>query len=262
MKIEPNKVGAFVKCNLKSASKEEISEIKTALEKFGVLFFRNQDLDSKSYINLAKNFGNLADYPMLKGLEGFPEITVVERKKSDKGANFGGIFYHSDSSYTDHPPRFTMLLARLVPPRGQGNTEFASQYLAYEKLPGDYKKKIENLKGIFSSSGKISITRLDREKEKGTGKAKDFEAVHPIVKTINGQKTIYCSPGHVVGFKDLDGNEAEKLQNFLFNHQVKEEYNYSFEWGKNDLVCWDNRSILHKANSFNGDRIMHRITIQ
>jgi len=155
-----------------------------------------------------------------------------------------------------------MLLARLVPPRGQGNTEFASQYLAYEKLPEDYKKKIENLKGIFSSSGKISITRLDREKEKGTGKAKDFEAVHPIVKTINGQKTIYCSPGHVVGFKDLDGNEAEKLQNFLFNHQVKEEYNYSFEWGKNDLVCWDNRSILHKANSFNGDRIMHRITIQ
>ena len=96
MIIEPKKVGAFVKCNLKTASKEEISEIKTALEKFGVLFFRNQDLDSKSYINLAKNFGNLADYPMLKGLEGFPEITVVERKKSDKGANFGGIFYHSD----------------------------------------------------------------------------------------------------------------------------------------------------------------------
>ena len=61
MKIEPNKVGAFVKCNLKSASKEEISEIKTALEKFGVLFFRNQDLDSKSYINLAKNFWDEAE---------------------------------------------------------------------------------------------------------------------------------------------------------------------------------------------------------
>jgi taurine dioxygenase len=155
-----------------------------------------------------------------------------------------------------------MLLAKLVPTKGLGNTEFASQYLAYEKLPNDYKKKIENLKGVFSSSGPIAVTRLEREKEKGTGKAKDFEAIHGIVKTINNRKAIYCSPGHVTNFLDLDEKEAKKLQDFLFKHQVKKEFVYAFKWEKNSIAMWDNRSMLHQATPFSGDRIMHRITIQ
>ena len=257
-----NNIGAKITCDLKTAGKEEIGEIEKTLEKFGLVFFRNQNLDSKSYIQFAKNFGPLADYPMLKGLsDEFPKITVVERKKTDTGPSFGHQF-HSDSSYTKNPPRFTMLLAKLVPTKGLGNTEFASQYLAYEKLPDDYKKKIENLKGVFSSLGPIAVTRLEREKEKGTGKAKDFKAIHNIVKTINNRKAIYCSPGHVTNFLDLDEKEAKKLQDFLFKHQVKKEFVYAFEWEKNSIAMWDNRSMLHQATPFSGNRIMHRITIQ
>ena len=85
IKIKPqdNKKGAYIDCDIKTLSKEELDSLKKALEEFGVLFFRNQDLDPKSYIKFAKNFGPPADYPMLKGLDGFPEITVVERKKTD-----------------------------------------------------------------------------------------------------------------------------------------------------------------------------------
>ena len=270
MKIEPNKVGAFVKCNLKTASKEEISEIKTALEKFGVLFFRNQDLDSKSYINLAKEFGPLADYPMLKGLsKEFPEITVVERKKTDTGPSFGGPVdtrfhsgYHTDSSYTSSPPRFTMLLAKLVP-KGQGNTEFSSQYLAYKNLPENYKKKLENLKGVFSSSGSIAKSRVESELKRGKGNKNSFEAIHPIIKKINNKKSIYCSPGHLIKFVDVGEKEAKELKDFLFNFQVKPEFCFSFEWEPKSLAIWDNRSMLHRATSVSGvDRILHRITIQ
>ena len=51
IKIEPcsNNIGAKIACDLKTAGKEEIGEIEKALEKFGVVFFRNQNLDSKSY---------------------------------------------------------------------------------------------------------------------------------------------------------------------------------------------------------------------
>ena len=145
IKVQPckNNIGAEISCSLKTASKEEINKIKEALNGFGVVFFRNQNLDSKSYIKFAKNFGPLANYPMLKGLsEKFPEITVVERKASDTGPSFGEQF-HTDSSYTENPPRYTMLLAKLVPEKGLGNTEFASQYLAYENLPDKYKKKLK-----------------------------------------------------------------------------------------------------------------------
>ena len=264
IKVQPckNNVGAEISCNLKTVVEEEIKKIKEALNGFGVVFFRNQNLDSKSYIKFAKNFGPLADYPMLKGLSNeFPKITVVERKASDTGPSFGEQF-HTDSSYTENPPRYTMLLAKIVPEKGLGNTEFASQYLAYENLPDKYKKKIENLKGIFSSSGPISVTRIERELEKGTGKSKDFKSIHRIIKKINNRKSIYCSPGHVVNFLNLKKEESKELKNFLFKHQIKKEFVFSFEWEKNSIAIWDNWSILHQATPFSGNRVMHRITVQ
>tara|TARA_B100000579_G_scaffold379292_1_gene346542 strand:- start:1672 stop:2490 length:819 start_codon:yes stop_codon:yes gene_type:complete len=264
IKIIPcnKKIGAEIVCNLKSIKKKQIKLIKNSLNAYGMVFFRNQNLDSQSYIKFAKKFGNIAHYPMLKGLSlKFPQITVVERKISDKGPSFGEQF-HTDSSYTKKPPKFTMLLARLVPNKGIGNTEFASQYLAYEKLPKIYKKKIENLKAVFSSSGPISITRLEREKERGTGKSKDFKAVHKIVKKINKRKAIYCSPGHVENFLKTNVNEEKKIKNFLFKHQIKKKFVFEFEWEKNSLAIWDNRSMLHQATPYNGNRIMHRITIK
>ena len=262
--IKPCKknVGAEIICSLRLVKKKEIKLIKNSLNKYGVIFFRNQNLDSRSYVRFAKKLGKIADYPMLKGLSSkFPEITVVERKISDKGPSFGEQF-HTDSSYTRKPPRFTMLLAKLVPSKGFGNTEFSSQYLAYENLPETYKKKIKNLKAIFSSSGPISITRLEREKEKGTGKSKDFKAIHKIIKKINNRKTIYCSPGHVESFLKISKKEERKIKNFLFKHQIQKRFIFSLEWEKNSLAIWDNRSMLHQATPFNGNRIMHRITIK
>ncbi len=49
--------------------------------------------------------------------------------------NFGGI-WHSDTAYLEQPPSATLLLAREIHPGG-GDTLFANQYLAFERLsPG------------------------------------------------------------------------------------------------------------------------------
>ena len=50
-----------VQIDIKTLSKEELDSLKKALEEFGVLFFRNQDLDPKSYIKFAKNV-SFSDY--------------------------------------------------------------------------------------------------------------------------------------------------------------------------------------------------------
>jgi len=131
LEIIPNKknIGAEIILNLKDISNEDISTIKKALNKYGMIYFRNQKLTSKLYIKFAKNFGKLANYPRLKGLnKKFPQITVVQRKSTDKGPSFGEQF-HTDSIYTKKPPRFTMLFSKLVPKKGKANTEFCSQYL-------------------------------------------------------------------------------------------------------------------------------------
>ena len=86
LKIIPNKnnIGAEIDTNLQKLSKENFKSITNALNKYGMIFFRKQKLSSKQYVKFAKNFGKLADYPRLKGLnKNYPQITVVQRKASD-----------------------------------------------------------------------------------------------------------------------------------------------------------------------------------
>ena len=261
-KIIPNKkeIGAEIVCDIRSLNNKEIKKIKLSLLRYGMLFFKKQPLTSRLYIKFAKNFGKLADYPRLRGLsKKYPKITVVQRKASDKGPSFGEQF-HTDSIYTKKPPKFTMLLSKLVPQKGKANTEFCSQYLSYKYLPNKIKKKINKLKGVYSSKGPISATTIEREKEKGKPN-KELKSKHKIIKKIKNKFAIYCSPGHFVGF-DHSLKEEMKLKKYLFNHQIKKKFQYSLEWKKNQLAIWDNRSMLHQATRFKGNRIMHRITIQ
>ena len=261
-KIIPNnkEIGAEIVCDIRSLKKKEIKKIKLALQRYGMLFLKKQSLTSKLYLKFAKNFGKLASYPRLRGLsKKYPKITVVQRKASDKGPSFGEQF-HTDSIYTKKPPKFTMLLSKLVPKKGKANTEFCSQYLSYKYLPKKIKKKLNNLKGVYSSKGPISVTTTEREKEKGKTN-KELKSKHKIIKKINNKLAIYCSPGHFVGF-DPSSAEEIKLKKYLFNHQIKKNFQYSLEWNKNQLAIWDNRSMLHQATRFKGNRIMHRITIQ
>ena len=70
IKVIPNKknIGAEIICDLKKLSKKDLKSLKSALYKYGVIFFKNQNLTSSIYLKFAKNFGKLANYPRLKGL--------------------------------------------------------------------------------------------------------------------------------------------------------------------------------------------------
>ena len=261
-KIIPGKkdIGAQISCNIRKINKNNLKKIKSALQKYGMIYFRKQNLNSKTYIQFAKNFGQLANYPRLRGLNRkYPKITVVQRKASDKGPSFGEQF-HTDSIYTKKPPRFTMLLSKLVPKKGKANTEFCSQYLAYNDLPKIIKKKLKKYKGNYSSEGPISITTKERVKEKGKI-SKELKSRHDIIRKVNTKYTIYCSPGHFVGFNS-ELKREKKLETYLFNHQIKKKFQFSLSWEVHQLAIWDNRSMLHQATKFKGNRIMHRITIQ
>ena len=122
LKIIANKknIGAEINVNIKEITNKDIFKIKKALNQYGMLYFKKQKLTSKLFIKFAKNFGKLAIYPRLKGFnKKFSQITVVQRKSTDKGPSFGEQF-HTDSIYTKKPPRFTMLLSKLVPKKRKG----------------------------------------------------------------------------------------------------------------------------------------------
>ena len=260
-----NNIGAYVEnVNLKNMDQNQANKIKNTLTKFGVIFIKKQNLDPESYQNFAKSIGQPVVYPRLKGLDKkYPFINVIERKSNDKNLSFGSSWLHQDTSYlTSDRPRYTMLMGVDIP-SGQGNTIFSSGFNAYAKLPSEIKNKINDATGIFSSAGPIAVTRLEREKEMGIRSSESMEAEHPIVKTVNGKKTLYVSPGHLIKIKNIKKEDASYLKNYLIDHVNKEEFIFSYEWSKGDICLWDNLSVLHMASEIkNCKRVMHRITIK
>ena len=226
-----------------------------------VIFFRDQDLSSQQYLDVARSLGEPIDYPFLKGLDGYSQITEVIKLENEK-TNFGGA-WHADTTYLQEPPKASMLLAREVPPYG-GDTLFANQYLAYEALSPGMRRLLDGLTGI-SSSRKADTLRT-REDRPVTGAASpELLAEHPAVRTHpeTGRKALYVNFGHTLRFKDMTEAESAPILDYLFQHQVKPEFTCRFAWRPGSLAIWDNRCAQHNpVNDYNGyKRLMHRITL-
>jgi taurine dioxygenase len=243
---------------------DAVAAIREALLEHQVVFFRGQDLTSAQYQAFAEKFGELAEYPMISSIEGYPKIIPVVKLEHET-VNFGGI-WHTDTTYLDHPPMGTMLLARELPPRG-GDTLFANQVMAYEALSPGMRRMLDPLIGINTSTlATASRTREDRLKdmphEEG---AKEFTTEHPVVRTHpeTGRKSLFVNVGHTERFQDMTVEESRPLLDFLFQHQVQPQFTCRFVWQPGSLAFWDNRSSQHNAvNDYNGSRrVMHRITL-
>src|SRR3989449_11095874 len=114
-----------------------------------VLFFRDQPLTPAQFLAFARRFGEIIEYPFVKGLEDYPEIIPVVKLEHER-INFGGV-WHSDTAYLDVPPTASMLLAREGPAAG-GDTLVANMYLAYEKLSVGMKRMLGGLRAVYRSS--------------------------------------------------------------------------------------------------------------
>ena len=121
-------------------------------------------------------------------------------------------------------------------------------------------KRVTNKK-IDSLLLKIIVCPLTKEPLVLDPIKNELISKHKIIKKINKKLSIFCSPGHFISFNNLNKKEEIKLKKFLFRHQIKKKFQYSLEWEKNQLAIWDNRSMIHQATPFKGNRIMHRITI-
>jgi taurine dioxygenase len=252
--------------DLGAAGDNVIAAVRKVWLDHGVIFLRDQDLPPAKFLAVAKRFGEVVEYPFVKGIEGFPEIIPVVKLENET-RNFGGI-WHSDTAYLDTPPMATMLIAREVPPYG-GDTLFASGYLAYETLSAGMKRMLDGLIAVnMSAKADVTRTREDRIRDSGKTEAKkkkEYVSEHPVVRTHpeTGRKALYVNVGHTARFKDMTEEESAPLLNYLFAHQTRPEFTCRFSWRAGSLALWDNRCVLHNpVNDYHGHRrVMHRVTL-
>ena len=250
---------------LEPVSDALIAEIRKIWLEHGVIFFRDQPLDSAAYLAFAQRFGEVVEYPFVKGLPDFPLIIPV-LKLPHETHNFGGV-WHTDTTYLAEPPSATMLIARELPPVG-GDTMFASNYAAYDALSEGLKKTVDQLVAV-NSSAKAAVThsREDRLGDSATSKGREeLNSQHPVVRTHpeTGRKALYVNPGHTLRFVGWTEEESAPLLDYLFAHQVRPEFTCRFSWTPDAIALWDNRCVLHNPiNDYHGHkRLLHRITLK
>jgi len=250
---------------LEPVSDAQIAEIRKIWLQNSVVFFREQPLEPGAFQAFAQRFGEIIEYPFVKGLPDFPLIVPVLKLPHEKH-NFGGV-WHTDTTYLQEPPMATMLIAREIPPVG-GDTLFASNYAAFEGLSPALQDTLRALKGI-NSSAKAAVThsREDRLADSATDKGRsELNSEHPVVRTHpeTGREALYINPGHTTRFAGWTEEESAPLLNYLFEQQVKPEYTCRFVWRPGSIAFWDNRCALHNPiNDYHGHkRLLHRITLK
>jgi taurine dioxygenase len=221
---------------------EQVGELKDALARHGVIFFRDQAIDLAMHRRFALYFGELHVHVGGEGTASKPDEQYPEARRQHFDANskrVSGEVWHTDQSCAAVPPMASILHQRIIPPDGGGDTLFASMYAAYEALSLRMKAL---LKGLTATHDGAKLF------DKGTKTVYPVSA-HPVVAVHpwTGRKLLYVNRGQTTHINELPREESDAILGFLFAHIESPEWQMRFRWREHSIAFWDNRCTQHRA---------------
>ncbi len=242
--------------------------LNDTISNFQVICIKDQQLNPERLVELSKMFGKPKKYFVTdETCDGFPEVIIVKnREKNDE--NKPKVFashWHTDDSYIDKPATLTFIYPDVLPVDGGGGTDFINCYKIYDELSYDLKNKLSKLTAVhkWSSRRNVSeVAKLNNEQEKLTPPVE-----HPLIRThpITKKKSLYINPNRIDHISGYTNEESDLLLDELYEFSFQEKFQYKHSYEKGDLVIWDNRCTMHKANSdydINQLRVMHRVMLE
>ena len=262
-------------CGANPETEADFSAIHQAFLDHGVIVMRRHSMTPEAQLTFSRRFGPLMgrrpSTPERVLMPGLPEIVVLSNRKVNGktvGITDAGRYWHSDLCFEEVPNMATILHAIEVPPEG-GDTLFADLRQAYETLPEALKVRIEDKRAAHTfRKHYLEVMAAGSPRPPLTNA--QFEALalnyHPIVRTHpeTGRKSLFVNPGHTTKIEDMDQEESRKLLNALFEHSLQPKFIYRHKWQVGDTVVWDNRRVMHNAETYDMERYtrhMHRSCI-
>ncbi|MBS0596182.1 MAG: TauD/TfdA family dioxygenase [Burkholderiaceae bacterium] len=249
---------------------EQFAEIKAALLKHRVLFFRGQDITRAEHVAFARCFGPLEDHPVVGSDPDHPGLVLIYR--SDNPHSFENT-YHCDGLWRPHPAMGAVLRCIECPEIG-GDTIWVNMVKAYEELPDYVKAQIADLRAKASIEHSFGAVLTPEARAKLVQEHPTAE--HPVVRTHpeTGEKILFVGAGftsHFVNWSTpanvrhgIDKSPgASLLLNYLTSRASIPEYQVRWSWKPGDVAVWDNRSTQHYAcnDYFPAPRKMERAGI-
>ena len=222
-------------------------ELQYLLADHGVAVLPGQDVDDAEFLQFLERFGDLTFSVGETPVAGFPDLNVISNVGRTTPPRS---VFHVDTSYVRQPPAYTALRTVEIPAQG-GETLFTNQYRAYETLPGRVRDE------LAGRTIRHVVTGLD------LGPDDETEADHPVFQAhpISGRTALYLStPQRCVSISGMGEAEGRDMIEYLYRHSTTAENTLRHNWSQGDVVIWDNRCVLHRADHADvvGDRVMHR----
>ncbi|HYP62721.1 MAG TPA: TauD/TfdA family dioxygenase [Acidocella sp.] len=250
-------------------SKEELlagghaAEIRELLEQRGVLVFPEINFTSQEQIAFTKTLGTFA--PEGYGNENDVTKITLDVKENPQSAEYlkGSLYWHIDGTRNDVPILASLLTCK-VPASWGGNTSVCNTYAAYEDLPEEKKKEIENLRVLHAPWASLFYYEPEPSLAKVQGMQRIGEKELPLVWTHkSGRKSLVlgCTSHHVVG---VGYAESAQIIHGLREWVTSEQFTYSHEWKVGDMIIWDNTGTMHRAEAYdpNCGRMMIRTKLE
>ena len=254
---------------LSAASDGQIAELRAALLAHRVVFVRGQDLTAREEIDFARRLGPLT--------QGHPTLPVVDGEELildlDSLAGGPANYWHSDVTFVDRPPAFSILRAMVLPEVG-GDTLWANTVEAYADLPEDLRTLADGLWAVHSNGHDYARTDLlklrtsigeERLAHVLAFVSQVYETEHPVVRVHpeTGERALLLGgfAQRLVGHRTP---ESVDLIRIFQTYVTRPENVVRWHWEVGDVAIWDNRSTQHYAIYDYGDahRRMQRVTTQ
>jgi taurine dioxygenase len=225
--------------------------LKAALTTHHVLAIRDQRLSPAQLVRAVGLFGEIFPQHNTRfALPDCPQIHYLSNQDHfpDGRRYIPGEGWHTDHSNDARPPMATVLHAVTLPSRG-GDTQFANMAAAHDALPGAMQARLAPLMAIHIYQSSHSARKLMALSDANRERVPNA-VLHPMVRTHpeSGRRSLYINPIRIEGILGLDHREALPLLDELLAHATQPRFQYRHAWLPGDLVIWDNRCLLHKAN--------------
>lgn len=226
---------------------QQVTALRLLLAEHGVVIMAGQHVDDAAFTRFLGSFGDLVFTKGETPVAGHPDLNVVTnvgRAEPPRST------FHVDTSYVRRPPAYTALRAVEVPERG-GRTLFSNQYRAHDTLSDVLWRDLvgRTIRHV------VTGVELDDGDEKS--------ARHPVFREhpITGRTSLYITaPARCAVVSGMPEQQARAVIQHLFAHSTRPDNVLGHDWSAGDVVMWDNRCVMHKADHDGvvGRRTMHR----
>lgn len=258
----------------------QFEEIRHALFRHKMIYFRNQKLSHADHHAFSSRFGEFAEDAYTQGIAENRNVQPLIKEADDTSKMVFGEGWHTDSPFLPKPPAMTILYSVEIPPFG-GDTMWANGALAYAMLSDAYRRMIDGIRVHFSIRDVLKaaqeavetrdspIGRLAATRD-SPGLSDDLQrkirgSVHPLVRThpVTGEKSLYIDPAYAIGLDGMLPEESAPMMRFLTDHITQPAFTCRLRWEPRVVAMWDNRLCVHQAyNDYQGyRREMYRTTV-